>query len=307
MSKITGINVSIDRGKKSAVNLIFDLIPSCFFNTFITTQMTQFLFKITCCTTALFLITSCASNKEKAKSEQAIVNKSLDVYILMGQSNMAGRGPLIPQDSLIQNTKVLMLTADLKWLPAKNPLHFDKPGVAAVGPGLSFGLGMQKANPNKVIGLVPTAVGGTSIDSWIPGGYDKNTKKYPWDDAEKRIIEAMKYGTIRGVIWHQGESDSGASKATLYLPKLEALIKRVRTLVGNNDLPFVVGQLGRYNPTYDNINQQTAKLPALVNKTAIASSEGLLDKGDNTHFDRASAIVLGKHFAEKMLELQATK
>ncbi len=214
--------------------------------------MTHLLVKISCYATAVFLLlmTSCASKNESAKADQAIASKSLDLYILMGQSNVAGRGPLIPQDSVIQNTKVLMLTADLKWLPAKNPLHFDKPGVVAVGPGLSFGLAMQKANPNKVIGLVPTAVGGTSIDSWRPGGYYKNTNKYPWDDAEKRIVETMKYGTVKGVIWHQGESDSGVSKAAVYLPKLEALIKRVRTLVGNDELPFVVGQLGRYNPTY---------------------------------------------------------
>lgn len=257
-------------------------------------------------TLAIFLF-SCSSKKDANSAENAVGDKKLDIYILMGQSNMAGRGPLIPADSIVQNRKVLMLSADLKWVSAKNPIHFDKPGITAVGPGLSFGLAMQQSESSKVIGLVPTAVGGTSINSWTPGGYDKNTNKYPWDDAEKRIKEAMKHGTIKGVIWHQGESDSKAESAAVYLPKLEALITRVRTLVGNNDLPFVVGQLGRYNPTYDNINKETAKLPALVAHTAIASSEGLVDKGDNTHFNRASAIILGQRFAEKMLELQKSK
>lgn len=249
----------------------------------------------------ILLVFGCASKKPTATDQK------LDIYILMGQSNMAGRGPLTAEDSIAKNEKVLMLTKDLKWVPAKNPLHFDKPGVAAVGPGLSFGLMMQAANKSETIGLVPTAVGGTSINSWTPGGYDNATKKFPWDDAEKRILEAMKYGTIKGVIWHQGESDSKAENAAVYLPKLETLIKRVRTLVGNETLPFVVGQLGRYNPQYDNINRETAKLPALVSNTAIATSEGLVDKGDNTHFDRASAIELGKRFATKMLELQKRK
>jgi len=239
--------------------------------------------------------------------ERDIANKKLDIYILMGQSNMAGRGPLIFEDSMIQNSDVLMFSKDLKWVAAKNPIHFDKPSVAAVGPGLSFGLAMQAAYKSKTIALVPTAVGGTSINFWTPGGFDKNTKKYPWDDAEKRIIEAMKYGTVKGVIWHQGESDSNAESAEVYLPKLVDLIKRVRTLVGNENLPFIVGQLGRYNPKYDNINKQTVKLPALVTHTAIVSSEGLVDKGDNTHFDRASAIILGERFAEKMLEVQKNK
>lgn len=250
---------------------------------------------------------ACKIQKQVATAEDAIADKTLDIYILMGQSNMAGRGPLLAEDSIVQNKKVLMLTQNLQWLPARNPIHFDKPGITAVGPGLSFGLAMQNAYPSKIIGLVPTAVGGTSINSWTPGGFDKNTKKYPWDDAEKRIIEAMKYGTIKGVIWHQGESDSKAESAAIYLPKLEALIARVRKLVGNKDLPFVVGQLGKYNPAYENINKQTAKLPALVAHTSIATSEDLVDKGDNTHFDRASAIILGQRFAQKMLDLQKIK
>ncbi len=240
-------------------------------------------------------------------ADNAIANKTFDIYILMGQSNMAGRGPLIAEDSMVQNNKVLMFNKNLQWIPAKNPLHFDKPGITAVGPGLSFGLAMQNANPSRIVALVPTAVGGTSINSWTPSGFDKNTNKYPWDDAEKRIVEAMKYGTIKGVIWHQGESDSKAESAAVYLPKLEALIARVRTLVENENLPFVVGQLGRYNSSYDNMNKETAKLPALVAHTAIATSEGLVDKGDHTHFDRASAIIIGQRFAEKMLELQKRK
>ncbi|OAQ42043.1 hypothetical protein A5893_02705 [Pedobacter psychrophilus] len=250
------------------------------------------------------ILFSCSSKKKSISAENAISNKGLEIYILMGQSNMAGRGPLIPEDSIIKNKNVLMFTKDLKWVAAKNPLHFDKPGVTAVGPGLSFGLAMQEAHKSAIIGLVPTAVGGTAINSWTVGGYDKATKKYPWDDAEKRIIEAMKYGTIKGVLWHQGESDSKAENAAVYLPKLEDLIKRVRKLVGNDKLPFVVGQLGRYNPSYDNINKETAKLPALVPFTAIATSEGLTDKGDNTHFDRSSAIIFGQRFAKQMIELQ---
>nr|WP_294897236.1 sialate O-acetylesterase [uncultured Pedobacter sp.] len=237
-------------------------------------------------------------------AERALAHKDLDIYILMGQSNMSGRGPLIAEDSIVQNNKVLMFTKNLEWVAAKNPLHFDKPGMVAVGPGLSFGLAMQEASKSRIIGLVPVAVGGTSINSWKPGGYDKNTKRHPWDDAEKRILEAMKYGTVKGVIWHQGESDSKAGSAKVYLPKLETLIKRVRALVKNENLPFVVGQLGRYNPQYDNINRETLKLPALVPYTAVVSSEGLVDKGDNTHFNRASAIILGQRFAEKMLEIQ---
>jgi hypothetical protein len=241
---------------------------------------------------------SCASIKSTPNKQR------IDIYILMGQSNMSGRGPLTEDNSKVENNRVLMLTEDLKWIPAKNPLHFDKPNITAVGPGLSFGVTMQEADRNTEIGLVPTAVGGTSINTWTPGGYDKATKKYPYDDAEKRILAAMKTGDIKGILWHQGESDSKAESAKTYLPKLIELIARVRKLTGNENLPFVVGQLGRYNPQYDNINRELEKLPALVPHTAVASSEGLTDKGDHTHFDAASAIELGKRFAAKMLALQ---
>lgn len=235
--------------------------------------------------------------------KQKVVSNKLDIYVLMGQSNMAGRGPLTPENSTVNNPEVLMFKEDLTWAPAKNPLHFDKPSVAGVGPGLSFGIAMQESTHHK-IGLVPTAVGGTSINFWQPAGFDKATKKYPYDDAEKRILAAMKTGTIKGILWHQGESDSKAESAAVYLPKLIKLIERVRSLTGNKDLPFIVGELGRYNPQYDNINKELAKLPALVPYTAVVSSEGLIDKGDNTHFDAKSAMELGKRFGKKMLSVQ---
>lgn len=226
------------------------------------------------------------------------------LYILMGQSNMAGRGPITDELKNDSNTHVFMLNKDSKWVIAKHPLHFDKPKVAGVGPGLAFGIKMAEANPSVKIGLIPCAVGGTPIEHWVPGAYDASTKTHPWDDAELRIREAMKAGVIKGVIWHQGESNSSPEKAKVYLAQLTDLIERVRQLVGNPQLPFVAGELGRYRPVYANINAQLALLPQHVKHTAVASSEGLVHKGDFTHFDGRSATELGKRFAAKMLELQ---
>lgn len=66
----------------------------------------------------------------------------------------------------------------------------------------------QKEKPGVKIGLIPCEVGGTSVRSWQPGGYDSAMKRYPYDDAAARIKVAMKSGTINGMVWHQGESDS---------------------------------------------------------------------------------------------------
>ena len=97
--------------------------------------------KFSCFCVAIMLCASCTV--KKADSHK------MDVYILMGQSNMAGRGKLASEE-LAPSEKLLMLTEDLEWVPAKNPLHFDKPKMAGVGPGLSFGELMQKAAHKKV-------------------------------------------------------------------------------------------------------------------------------------------------------------
>jgi len=227
------------------------------------------------------------------------------IYLLMGQSNMAGRGKITDEFKNIQHVNLQMLDSNYKWVQAKHPLHFDKPKVAGVGPGLSFGIAMAQNSPSVKIGLVPCAVGGTSINKWSPGVYDKATNTYPYDDAVKRIREAMKYGVVKGVIWHQGGADR--NHADTYLEKLTTFINRIRTLVNNPQLPFVAGELGIFKLQSENININNVlkELPQSVTNTAVASSEGLKDKGDATHFDSSSADELGKRFAEKMIALQA--
>ncbi len=233
--------------------------------------------------------------------------QNLDLYILIGQSNMAGRGPITADIATEHNDRVYMFTKDKQWVIAKHPLHFDKPSVVGVGPGLTFGIAIAQAYPTAKIGLIPCAVGGTPIENWLPGAFDKATNTHPYDDAVERITAAMKYGTIKGVIWHQGESNSSPAKAQLYLAQLSELIKRVRALVGDTTLPFIVGELGRYRPAYATINTELAKLPALVPYTAVATSQDLVHKGDTTHFDGHSAQELGRRFAIQMLKVQQSQ
>lgn len=231
-------------------------------------------------------------------------DSTLDLYLLIGQSNMAGRGVISDEFINQGDPKVFMLDKNNKWVQAKHPLHFDKPSVAGVGPGLSFGIAMAKKGNGKKIGLIPCAVGGTSINVWKPGAYDKATNTYPYDDAIKRLRVSMQSGVLKGVLWLQGESDSDPEKANNYLDKLEELIKLLRTLSNNPTLPFVAGELGRYKEQYQNINSALRKLPAKVAHTAVASSKGLTDKGDQTHFDSPSADKYGKRFAKKIMRLK---
>jgi hypothetical protein len=232
-------------------------------------------------------------------------DSSFHLYLLVGQSNMAGRGEITVQNRDLTYPGILVLNKNNEWVAAQHPLHFDK-RVAGVGPGLEFARVIAASAPGTKTGLVPCAVGGTSINSWVPGGYDSATKTHPYDDAVVRIRAALKTGVFKGIIWHQGESDSRPQRAGSYLTKLQALVQRLRQETGATSLPFVAGELGTFRANYALINSELQKLPALVPKTALASSTGLDHKGDTTHFNAAAADELGKRMAEKMLILQKT-
>ncbi|MHA4893574.1 sialate O-acetylesterase [Pedobacter sp. PWIIR3] len=230
--------------------------------------------------------------------------KKLELYILVGQSNMAGRGKI---DSIFVNEgndHVLMFNRAGEWVKAHHPVHFDKPKAAGVGPGLAFGIDMAIAHPRAQIGLIPCAVGGTAIERWQPGAYDAATKTHPYDDAVERIKKAMAYGVVKGIIWHQGEANSSPQNSVSYLAQLKELVGRLRALVGNPKLPFIVGELGTFRKAFVQFNNKLDSVPLLIPYAGLASSKGLVHKGDSTHFDGNSAQMLGKRFAAEMIRLQ---
>jgi hypothetical protein len=222
------------------------------------------------------------------------------IFVLAGQSNMAGRGIVEAEDSLV-HPRVWMLDRDLRWVPAVDPMHFDKP-IAGVGPGRSFGIAMAEADPTIHIGLVPTAVGGSSIAAWVPGAIHEETGAYPYDEAIVRVIAAMKDGELKGVLWHQGESDSTNEAAPEYGANLRSLIERFRERLDSPDLPFLIGQLGRFErrPWSDSRTRVDAAQQALASQlanVAYVSAEGLTDMGDALHFSAAAARELGRRYA----------
>lgn len=227
---------------------------------------------------------------------------SFHIYLLIGQSNMAGRGA-VDSISKKENPQILMLNKENNWVPATDPLHFDKPAIAGVGPGLSFAQNMLDNNKNIKIGLIPCALGGSPIRVWVPDSIYLETF-HPYDDAIRRSKIAMQRGVLKGIIWHQGESDNSPQNAAIYMDKLKALILRLRTDLQLPNLPFVAGELG-YFLKDKFINNIIGQLPQQVSNTAVVSAEGLTDKGDQLHFNTSSARELGKRYAEAMKQLQA--
>ena len=235
----------------------------------------------------------------------------MDLYLLAGQSNMAGRGTLEAQDGQV-HPRVWSLDRSGLWVPAVDPIHFDKPGVVGVGPGRSFGLAMAAARQQATVGLVPCAVGGTSISLWEPGAYFADSGAHPYDDALRRLRLAAPAGNWRGVLWHQGESDCNERAAPLYAARLQRVIERLRAELGNRRLPpvpFVIGQMGRWpgrpwTPWHEMVDRAHRDAARTLPAVAFVNANGFGHRGDHLHFDAAGARELGRRFGRAMLALQ---
>lgn len=240
---------------------------------------------------------------EPAASDKRPAN--LHLYLLIGQSNMAGRGEIEDQDRQT-HPRVFMFTKDNQWAPAVDPLHFDKP-IAGVSLGSTFGRAMADSDEAVTIGLIPCAVGGTPLKRWQKGGD-------LWKQAIARTNAAKKDGTLRGILWHQGESDAGQqATAANYSERLAELIVDLRKELAAPDVPFVAGKLGDFlaekakdgRPSYWKlVNEQIEALPRQVTHTAVVDSAGLKSKDDKVHFDAASLREFGRRYAAAMQRLQ---
>jgi gluconolactonase len=222
------------------------------------------------------------------------------IYLLMGQSNMAGRGKVEPADQN-RDPRILSFDKSGHWVVATDPLHWDKPAIAGVGPGMGFAREMVKLRPDVTIGLVPCAVGGTPLEVW-----EKDARQHV--GALGRARQAAQYGTLKGILWHQGESDANPHSASTYRQRLTATIAAFRSELAAPDLPFVVGSLGDFivagNPLAGQINEALQSVSKNTVRVGFASAAGLGHKGDKVHFDTAAQRELGARYARAMIDVQ---
>jgi hypothetical protein len=237
----------------------------------------------------------------------------LHLFLLAGQSNMAGRGSLqgLTAAEAAAHPRILALNTELAWQSAVDPLHWDKVG-AGVGPGKFFARVVADQSPGATIGLIPSACGGSPISAWEPGKYFEGTKSHPYDDALARARRALQDGTLQAILWHQGESDANAQAAPLYEKRLEVLIARFRADLGAPELPFILGQLGQFpakpwNAHQIEVDRAQRAVAARVKKVRYVSSDGLVATRDNLHFETDALRVLGQRYAEAYLGLRSAK
>src|SRR4051812_27600952 len=104
-----------------------------------------------------------------AESAAIAPPEDMKLFLLIGQSNMAGRG-VVGAEEKVPHPRVVALNKAMAWVPAVDPLHWDKPDIAGVGLASTFGRVVADADKTTRVGLIPAAFGGTSLDQWAPGG-----------------------------------------------------------------------------------------------------------------------------------------
>ncbi len=229
------------------------------------------------------------------------------IFIMAGQSNMAGRGIVEPEDT-IPNPRILTVNLNNEWVIAKEPLHLYQPKLTGMDSGLSFARELLKQLGDSItIGLIPCAVGGSPIQAWA-GDSIFNGVQLLTNFREKAGM-AMKYGKVKGILWHQGESDAFPEKIQVYKPKLEYVLTIMREFLGDDSLPIIMGELGNYTTpaerqeNWNKINAIIHQIPADLNNCFVVPTDDLHCNPDNVHFDTISQRVLGKRYADKYISI----
>jgi hypothetical protein len=231
--------------------------------------------------------------------------KIFHIYLLMGQSNMVGRDTR-SLASQVDDPRILSLNSDNKWVVAREPIHTDARIPPGQGPGIPFAQEVLKADPSVTIGLVPCAVGGTPLSRWVKGGD-------LYEACVTRAKLAAQAGSIEGVLWHQGESDTTSQEnADTYETRLVQMFKDLRDDLDRTGLPIVVGQLGPFlepakYPYLDTVRAAIKHMPADLPHVGYADSAGLEDRGDKLHFSADSQKVFGARYAKAMQEAAGGK
>lgn len=225
---------------------------------------------------------------------------NVQVYLLFGQSNMWGVPAPEQQDRMIDpQVEVMALTTcggqtiD-EWYPASPPLHgcigqgIENPGL---GPGDYFAKTIAAAYPNDTILLVPNAIPGVSIDVFAKG-------QTAYASIVSRAKKAQERGEIRGIIFHQGETDNGSPT---WVARVKAVVENLRADLGIGGVPFIAGELP-YGGCCIQHNSLIAQLPDDIENAHFVKADGLASRaGDSLHFDAAAQRELGKRYGELML------
>ena len=246
---------------------------------------------------------ACAGEQPPKRKLSLPAREQLHLYLLIGQSNMVGRAELSDEDKQT-HPRIIAINRDNVWAPACNPLPHTDTFSQGVGPGMTFARALIEQDKSITIGLIPCAQGASVLNQWVKGAelYKK---------AIQRTRAAQKDGVLKGILWHQGESETGSAQlAGSYLQRATRMLKDLRKDLGAPDVPIVVGEIGHYfydqrsHPYARAVNEALGQVRRRITNAGLVTAERLQHKGDDTHLDTRSQRELGKRYARQMLRLQ---
>jgi hypothetical protein len=253
----------------------------------------------------------------------AIQARPADVYILAGQSNMAG-GQATPVDPSLDAPHPLVTylagttathlggkTGELR--PAVDPLQHYDGAIMGVGPGMAAARSLLAAlAPGRRIVLIAAAKGGTAlVDAgapWQPGVGAAYLNAIAQAQLAMSLLPAG--SAIRGLFWSQGESDNGTNVGTLYPPAFRTMLTALRADLALPDLPAVIlgptpegdpdGRLAAAQASLDGGSGSANATPGV---RFVAGPAGMTIDGDDAHFSPAGNRKRGADGAAAMAAL----
>ena len=258
---------------------------------------------------------------------KAEVDPNFYIYICFGQSNMEGNAQWEAQDVGNVDERFQMLaTCNFtspkrtlgNWYKAECPIVSP---VGKLGPSDYFGRTMVERLPDKKIGVIAVAMGGSPIEMFDKDLYLQKyqdnynewwaqiARNYYCENPYGRIIEmakkAQEVGVIKCILLHQGESNNGDEKwpgmvKKIYKDMLKDLGLRaadVHIYVGETEYEDQGGGCSWHNHV-------VAKIPEVIPTGHVVSAEGIPGNGtDPWHFSAAGYRTFGKRYAEKVLDV----
>lgn len=236
--------------------------------------------------------------------EPAKPTATFHVFLLLGQSNMAGY-PKAQAADRAEDPRVRVLGFDDcaatgrktdVWDVAAPPLH--ECWNDGLGPGDYFAKTLLAVIPEgDSIGLVPSAISGERIEAFLKIGGTRYDRL-----LQRARLAQQAGGVIEGMLFHQGESNNGDPS---WPGKVSTLVADLRADLGIGEVPFLAGEL-LYSGGAAGHNRLVNQLPGLISNSRVISADGLVQDPTDTqwhlHFDRDSQVEFGKRYARSMIE-----
>ena len=247
------------------------------------------------------------------------------IYLCLGQSNMEGNAKIEAQDTCNVNERFLMMAAvdcpslgrvKGQWYKAVPPLVRCHTGLT---PADYFGRTLVERLPDNIkVGVINVAVGGCRIELFDEENCEehiasqpewlKNTAKAYGNNPYRRLkelaVEAQKAGVIKGILLHQGESNTGDKEWPQKVKRVYENLLRDLNLQAK-DVPLLAGEVvhADQNGRCASMNEIINTLPQVIPTAYVIPSSGCPAAEDNLHFTAEGYRKLGVRYAEKRLLL----